>query len=404
MKIKHHYKAALIFSTSLISLIIALLGTAFYCIEQSKILHTYNVTLDTPYSSSNDIFIEMWLSKQWYSSGFDKNKNIGAQYNAILTNSSKYYFKVWTVQFEYSSDLTIDSSWNGKYTVNGNQVSFIPKGDQMIIAPGSSITLGTIMYSTEVMTLESYKLKGYKEVSLNNLSIFWVLIALFITWYCTLISYIAIHYKTIMYRDRLALDSKIISQSIDTLANFIDAKDAYTKNHSKRVAAYSAELGYRLNMPESEVKSLYYIALMHDCGKIGIPDYLLNKKSKLTDEEYRIIQSHTVMGAKMLADFIAIPNVPHGAHYHHERFDGQGYPKGLKGTNIPLCARIICIADAYDAMSSTRCYRKALSKEKVLSEMLNNSGKQFDPEINMIMISLIKNGFVDKIKEKYPRV
>lgn len=141
---------------------------------------------------------------------------------------------------------------------------------------------------------------------------------------------------------------------------------------------------------------------MHDCGKIGIPDALLKKDGTLDDEEYKVVQSHAEIGNKLLKEFTAIPNIRDGAHYHHERFDGTGYPEGLKGLDIPLCARIICVADAYDAMSSTRCYRSALSKEQIMTEMITNSGSQFDAEIVLIMISLIESYFVDKVIEEYP--
>ena len=415
MEKKHLHKAILFFPISFIVLIITFLGTELYCLEKSKVLHTYNVIKNTPKTNSDDIFIEITVSKQWDDSSIEiisskhkngsdihQDKTIGAQYDGVLINNSKRAFKNWSVKLEYSEDLIIDSTWNGDYSSSGNQVNFIARDIPAYVNSDSSTTFGAVMYSNKLMSLKSYKLEGYKEVILKDLPFFWMLITLSITWCFALISYFIITYKTISYRNRVELDSKIISQSFSTLTNFIDAKDAYTKNHSKRVAIYSAELGRRLNMDKGEVNNLYYIALMHDCGKIGIPDNLLNKKGKLSKEEYRTIQLHTELGDNMLADFTAIPNIRDGAHYHHEHFDGNGYPEGLKGVDIPLCARIICVADSYDAMSSTRCYRRALSEKEILSEMLSNSGKQFDPEINQIMISLIKRGFVNKIKEKYP--
>lgn len=150
-------------------------------------------------------------------------------------------------------------------------------------------------------------------------------------------------------------------------------------------------------MKPDEINTLYYIALMHDCGKVGIPDAILRKPGELTANERELIQSHTTMGGNILRKFTAIDGIKNGALYHHERFDGHGYPEGLKGDNIPLCARIICIADSYDAMSSKRCYRKPLQRDEILSELTENAGKQFDPSIVTYMIDMIQDGFVNLV-------
>lgn len=147
---------------------------------------------------------------------------------------------------------------------------------------------------------------------------------------------------------------------------------------------------------------LYYITLMHDCGKIGVPDSILKKPGKLTPDEYKVIQSHTTLGDSILVNLTAIPEIRNGARYHHERYDGNGYPDGLKGTGIPICARMICVADSYDAMSTTRCYRSKLSRDVILQELSQNAGKQFDPAIVPIMIAMIKDGFTDKVQAENP--
>ena len=161
----------------------------------------------------------------------------------------------------------------------------------------------------------------------------------------------------------------------------MNAKDKYTKGHSVRVSLYSTEIARRLGWSESEVTNIQYIALLHDIGKIGIPDTILNKPARLTDEEYSIIQKHTVIGSKILADVTMIKGVVDGAAYHHERYDGGGYIKGLKGEEIPLVARIIGIADAFDAMTSNRAYRNKLDKSFVIDELRKCSGSQFDPKL-----------------------
>jgi len=167
---------------------------------------------------------------------------------------------------------------------------------------------------------------------------------------------------------------------IATIASMIEAKDKYTKGHSIRVAEYSAMLAEALGWDEEKVKNLKYIALLHDIGKVGIPDRVLNKPGKLTDNEFNIIKSHTTIGGDILKDIETITYVDAGAKYHHERYEGGGYPSGIAGANIPTVARIISIADAYDAMNSKRVYRDVLPKEIIRRELINGRGTQFDPD------------------------
>lgn len=189
---------------------------------------------------------------------------------------------------------------------------------------------------------------------------------------------------------------RITIQAIMTVANTVDAKDEYTKGHSMRVAAYAEAMARRLGWSEEEVQNTYYVAMMHDVGKIGVPDAVLNKPFKLTDLEFRLIKDHTTMGAEILKDFKMFPNVNVGARYHHERYDGKGYPEGLKAESIPLVARIIAIVDSYDAMTSNRVYRRRLSDEVVMEELQNGKGTQWDPDLVDIFIELIKEGALEQ--------
>jgi HD-GYP domain-containing protein (c-di-GMP phosphodiesterase class II) len=132
------------------------------------------------------------------------------------------------------------------------------------------------------------------------------------------------------------------------------------------------------------------MALLHDCGKIGVPDNILGKPGKLSEEEFEIIKSHTVRGGQILSNFKSLEDANEGALYHHERYDGRGYPEGKAGEDIPLIARMICVADSFDAMNTNRVYRKMLSKEKIVSEIETNKGKQFDPRFADAMLRLIK--------------
>lgn len=178
-------------------------------------------------------------------------------------------------------------------------------------------------------------------------------------------------------------------QVMKTLAATIDAKDKYTNGHSIRVAEYSRNIASRAGKTEKEQQDIYYMALLHDVGKIGIPDEIINKTSRLTDEEYNVIKTHSSIGADILKNISEIPNIGIGAHWHHERFDGKGYPDGLVGEAIPEVARIIGVADAYDAMTSKRSYRNVLSQEVVRDEIEKGKCTQFDPTFANIMLELI---------------
>ncbi len=200
----------------------------------------------------------------------------------------------------------------------------------------------------------------------------------------------ALRRKRIRERQKELQD--ITEQALLTVARTIDAKDRYTRGHSSRVAVYSREIARRMGFSEEEQQNIYFIALLHDIGKIGVPDNVLNKNGPLDPEERKIIQQHPVTGGNILNDFRALEGIADGARYHHEKYDGTGYGEGLAGEDIPLVARIIGIADSYDAMQSTRVYRPSLTDEKIISELKNGAGKQFDPNIVPIMLSMIEDG------------
>lgn len=181
----------------------------------------------------------------------------------------------------------------------------------------------------------------------------------------------------------------LTTQAITAIANTIDAKDTYTKGHSVRVAKYASEIARRLKWSEENRRLLYFSALLHDIGKIGIPDPILNKTGSLTDEEYSLIKKHTIIGADILKDITLIPGVCDGARSHHERFDGKGYNDGLTSEKIPITARIIGIADAYDAMTSNRSYRRSLPAPVVRQELEKGRGTQFDPDLVDIMLGIM---------------
>ena len=181
----------------------------------------------------------------------------------------------------------------------------------------------------------------------------------------------------------------MFEQTADALAGAIDAKDTYTNGHSRRVAQYSLGIAKEAGKSEEECEKVYFAALLHDVGKIGVPVEILTKVGRLTDEEFAQIKKHPVVGGEILSSIKESPWLSIGARYHHERYNGKGYPDGLKGEAIPDIARIIAVADAYDAMSSNRSYRSAIPQHIIREELVKGIGTQFDPDYAKIMIDMI---------------
>ena len=179
-------------------------------------------------------------------------------------------------------------------------------------------------------------------------------------------------------------------QIVTALAAAIDAKDKYTNGHSSRVAEYAKMIAREAGLSEEEQDEIYMAGLLHDVGKIGVPDEVINKNTTLTKEEFDLIKNHPIIGNSILEGIKERPMLATGARWHHERYDGSGYPDGLKGNDIPYVARIIAVADAYDAMTSKRSYRDLLPREKVIEEIKNGKGTQFDPVFAEVMLQLIE--------------
>lgn len=212
--------------------------------------------------------------------------------------------------------------------------------------------------------------------------------------FTVIVIYAAVFARNIVRSQRKERESRekldrVNMNIIRSLAYTIDAKDRYTSGHSQRVAEYSLEIAKRMNKSDEDQKIIYYAGLLHDVGKIRVPEAVINKPGKLSDEEFDQIRIHPVSGYHILKDIHDDERIGYGAKYHHERYDGTGYPNGLAGKNIPEIARIIGVADAYDAMASNRSYRKALSQDIVRSEIEKGKGRQFDPEIADIMLKMI---------------
>ena len=194
-------------------------------------------------------------------------------------------------------------------------------------------------------------------------------------------------------------NEKLFMHVVHSLADAIDAKDTYTNGHSGRVAKYSKEIARRYGYSEKAQGDIYMMGLLHDVGKIGVPDAVINKPAKLTDEEFAMIKNHPAMGSRILKNIKEMPALATGARWHHEKYGGGGYPDGLSGNDIPEEARIIAVADAYDAMSSRRSYRDVLPQEVVRGEIEKGKGTQFDPKFADIMLSMIDEDTEYTMKE-----
>lgn len=252
--------------------------------------------------------------------------------------------------------------------------------------------------------LDTRQVTFSKDYSYFEQYAFKVVVAFFVGFLIIVFAYMLTILKSVRERKKRARIQEISEQAMRAFTKVIDAKDSYTKGHSERVAKYSVEIAKRYGINDERLDNIYYAALLHDIGKIGIPDGILKKSDKLTPEEYEVIKTHTTVGAEILKDMTAVKNIQFGARDHHERYDGKGYPRGIKGSEISLEGKIIGAADAYDAMSTSRGYNTAFDKEHIKKEVMEQSGKQFDPEVAEILIKMIDDGYfddkTDSIEEK----
>ena len=339
--------------------------------------------------NKGDLYVEMPIVKSWNDSGFHAN-----QYSATLYNNTYNNVKDWSITLSFPNNAKVNDSWNiSLYENEDGTVTIINtpnQGFNDIIEPKEFITFGFILFSNSDEEITDFVIKATPEAKITDYPLYYILLFMIFINIVFLSINIAVVIKDHQYKVRTEHDRKIIIQSMKTFTNFIDAKDKYTRGHSIRVGFYTKKIAEKMDFDEDELDNIYYIALLHDVGKINISDSILNKPGKLDEEERNIIETHTTNGAQILKDFNSVPHIVEGARYHHERYDGKGYPEGLAGENIPLVARIICVADAFDAMNSDRCYRKAYPMERIIKELKEGTGKQFDPEVVKVMLELIE--------------
>ncbi|MBE5827319.1 MAG: HD domain-containing protein [Butyrivibrio sp.] len=377
--------------------VFVILLSAFYVSRVTVVDYVsseYHLEMDlTGARLSDTVYAVVERTSQW-----STNSGYGSKYDFTLHNHGNTEINNWNISMEvpYNADI---SQYNGiGVNVEKGRVVLEPDSDHLTLKRNSPIQFSIVMNTEKPFYPEKISFTGYQsgvfgESIANN-----IILLAFMVWAFLFVGFFVTKFNLKNYREKQKNDVRIILQSMNTFISFIDAKDPYTRGHSRRVAMYAAEIAKRMRLSEDEVQNIYYAGLLHDAGKISVPDAVLNKPGKLTDEERKQIQEHTVAGGKMLKQLSSLRGIRETALYHHERYDGKGYPEGLKGESIPLYARIVGVADSYDAMSSNRVYRRHLSKDEIIEEIQKGSATQFDPNVVPYMVDMINDGYVNVVK------
>lgn len=339
-----------------------------------------------------DIVVEISRNpeKQWFA-----DARLGAQYDGIIRNKSNMPVFDWRLYIELPGNqkkYTIDSSWNGQYSIEDGIMTILPPSDyNKEIQADSQITFGMILYSPASFNPDSVTLEYSQEIKATITPFYWA------GWFVLFGSFVAyvttglLNIRISNMRRKREQDRHIIEKTMELFANTIEAKDSYTRGHSMRVAYYARNIARLMGLPEEDQQNVYFSAILHDVGKIGISDTILNKPGRLTTDEMEVMRTHAEKSAEILKGFDSVPFICETLRHHHEWFNGEGYPDHLKGREIPLFSRIICVADCFDAMTSDRCYRSKLPIGQAVEKLKAGAGTQFDPDIIPFMLELIEN-------------
>ncbi len=423
IKSRSVFSAIKIFSSFFLAFSACILYFEFEAKIKSSRIVVFTQHAQTAIGSAN-VYVDVSTprDKVWYES----DGQVGAQFDCKVVNKTDKPFTDWEVKIDVPPKYWVDSTWSGQfsfeYTVNPpiprnhkdtpeysrqakgafNQITITaPETYNRTIDSGDSVSFGMVMYTKGYFNPSHIVVVGRRLYKAADNPLFFVflflMIASFIALLVAVATKIVVEYKLRFYAEQKRRNDEIIIQAFRTFANFVDVKDPYTRGHSTRVANYAKELGRRIGLSKDEQEILFWEGLVHDIGKMGIPDGILKKSGKLDEREYFEIKTHTVKGYEILKDFTAIPTLKEIALSHHERWDGNGYTQGLKAEEIPLHARIICVCDAFDAMNSNRCYRPHMQRQQIIDELRKESGLQFDPDLTPVMIRMILDGFVDEI-------
>ena len=388
---KNIYKKRRIYTVLFLSYILVILGIFIYYRNMSG--RTYVTRGSFAGADKGELVISAERSKEWTetsTAGFDK----GMEYDFVITNSGTGDVHEWQAEIDFAEGFMIDSSWNGDYAGDEHTLIVNPDPKTSVIPPNEEQTFGLVMISVDEQDTAEYRLYYKVDFQVTDSPLFWIILAAAIITMTVFITdeiNFRKYHKLRKWQEEI---QAILLESFTTFAHIIDAKDPYTQGHSLRVAEYARLIAGRMGYSDIDQERVYWIGMLHDIGKIGITDVILQKPGRLDNAEYSTIQTHVDIGGAILKDFKALPDIADGAQYHHERWDGKGYSKHLEGKDIPEIARIICVADSFDAMTSPRVYRKALSLDFAKNELQKCSGSQFDPDIVTIMIQLIEEGSV----------
>ena len=394
-------------------------------------------------STATDVLVEVG-PRGLATDSWDKNQDVPEEvgvdtmkatiFEATVTNSSHATLEDWTLRIDITEDCYLNSSWTGdleihqfvageenvqtldlreyqnetmvlKYYVGGSDLLIpLTAGDYIIYHPtaedneidsttelSGSATFGFIAYSTDGNFDFSRFILNYRlEKSIWDGTEARIFIVLAPTWFFIILMFLALSYITMRYERRLQMQGTITSEFLEVFADFVDAKEETMKGHSKGVAECARAIALKLGMSKNDAENVYYAALVHDIGKCYVPDYILKKQGDLSAEEYETVKTHAAKGAEMLKNCKSVPHAVEAALYHHERYDGTGYPTGKAGEEIPLIGRIICVADCYHVMSTGVVYKEKTSKERIIQELREQKGKQFDPMLADIMIEILE--------------
>lgn len=351
-----------------------------------------------PVDRYNRIYFAITKSNDW------KEKNNINLYSCegVLANTTDKTLKDWCIQLKVPDSTIIENTWNCNCYIEDNYLYIRDaNGFSNEIKSKDETYFGFLLSSPNKLIFRSAVINARHCAKLNSNALF--IASCIMAQFSLLITLAILILERVINKHneqtlkRKEHDNQIIEQTMKTFSNFIDNKDTYTQGHSTRVAAYVREMAKRMGMSEQDQLNYYYAGLMHDIGKLTVADDVLNKTSRLSNDEWNLIQQHTTNGAALLKNFTILPEINDAVLYHHERYDGTGYMNRLNGKDIPLVARMVGIADAYDAMNTNRCYRLKFSEERIISELERCRGKQFDPDLVPYLISMIKDGTIYKL-------
>lgn len=365
---------------------------------------------------------------------------VGSIYDAVVINHESTQISDWKLHIVVEQECYLNNAWCGQVQITqhrdnsiktqtidlrsyieanialehttdaGDVLIHLLPGDEILYMPDvsthentivsplegdhNSVTVGFIFYTEKgepEVSVDNYKLTCQLESDPTKDTLFLISLGLMAVWITVGITVAVMNRRFKQEQLIHENDRKAIDELMGLCISVVDAKDSYTTGHSIRVATYSRMIAEELGMETEQCTNIYNVAKLHDIGKVGIPDAVLFKPGRLNDEEFAVIKSHTTRGYEILHRLNLIQNAAIGARSHHERYDGTGYPDGLSGEQIPYIARIICVADAFDAMNSDRVYRKKLTHEQIMAELKNGKGTQFDPAITDAFLRILES-------------